>query len=106
MISFFSPEKNQSLLNDQQRHCLCLWLHLSQFVYGLNKLTMSFLITDSLSILDKLEMNFSLQFASSKCWIIFSSLLNSLLLLAGLEEALALLTKDFEELDDEDERNL
>ena len=66
---------------------------------------MSFLITDSLSVLDKLEMNFSLQFSSSNCWIIFSSLLNSLLLVAGLEGALSLLTRDFEELDDEDERN-
>ena len=67
---------------------------------------MSFLITDSLSVLDKLEMNFSLQFSQSNRWIIFPSLLNSLLLLAGLEEALSLLTRDFEELDDEDEKNL
>ena len=106
MISFFSPEKNQSLLNDQQGtiyacgyiyHTLCLTF---------NKLTMPFLITDSLSVLDKLEMNYSHQCSSSNCWIIFSSLLNSLLLLAGLEEALSLRTRDFEEFDDEDERNL
>ena len=67
---------------------------------------MSFLITNSLSVRDKLEMNFSLQLSSSNCWITFSSLLNSLLLLAGLEEALLLLTRDFEELDDEDETKL
>ena len=73
---------------------------------GFDRLTMGFLITDSLSVLDKLEMNFSLQFSSSNCWTTFSSLVNSLLLLAGLEEALSLLTSDFEELDDEDERNL
>ena len=67
---------------------------------------MSFLITDFLSVLDKLKMNFLLQFSSSNYWTIFSSLLNSLLLLAGLEEALSLLTRDFEELDAKEEKNL
>ena len=67
---------------------------------------MSFLITDSLSVLDKLEMNLSIQFSLSNCWIIFSFLLNPLLLLARLEEALSLLTRYFEELVDEDEENL